>query len=94
MRADSPTFGKWEGVVLDEESGHQLFVPHGFAHGFYVMSESVDFMYKCDDVYAPGDEYGVIWNDPDIGIQWPDGADKLISDKDKVLPRLADALTF
>ncbi len=94
MRVTSPTFGKWEGVTLSEENGHQLFVPHGFAHGFYVMSDFVDFMYKCDDVYTPGDEYGVIWNDPDIGIQWPDGAEKLVSEKDAALPRFADALTF
>ncbi|QBG47341.1 dTDP-4-dehydrorhamnose 3,5-epimerase [Verrucomicrobia bacterium S94] len=94
MRKDSPTFGKWGGVMLSEENGHQLFIPRGFAHGFYVLSDTADFMYKCDAFYAPEDEYGVIWNDPDIGIEWPEGADMIISDKDKMLPGMADARTF
>ncbi len=94
LRNDSPTFGQWDGAMLSEENGHQLFVPRGFAHGFYVLSETADFMYKCDNLYTPGDEYGVIWNDPDVGIQWPDGAEKIISEKDELLPYLSDARVF
>ncbi|MBN2683851.1 MAG: dTDP-4-dehydrorhamnose 3,5-epimerase [Pontiellaceae bacterium] len=94
MRKASPTFGKWAGVVLSEENGHQLFVPKGFAHGFLVLSEIVDFMYKCDDYYAPGDEYGVRWDDPTLGIKWPEIVSPLVSDKDATLPLFADAQYF
>lgn len=94
MRKTSPTFGKWEGAVLSEENGHQLFVPRGFAHGFLVLSETVDFMYKCDDYYTPGDEYGVRWNDPILGIEWPDIINPLVSEKDAVLPKFEDAKYF
>jgi len=94
MRCNSPTFGKWVGEILSQENGHQLFVPKGFAHGFLVLSDLVDFIYKCDDYYAPGDEYGVIWNDPEIGIEWPDAGTPLVSPKDAVLPALADAKLF
>ncbi|MBN2702709.1 MAG: dTDP-4-dehydrorhamnose 3,5-epimerase [Pontiellaceae bacterium] len=94
MRKTSPTFGKWEGAVLSEENGHQLFVPKGFAHGFLVLSETVDFMYKCDDYYTPGDEYGVRWDDPTLGIEWPDIVNPLVSEKDAVLPKFEDAEYF
>ncbi|NLX26660.1 MAG: dTDP-4-dehydrorhamnose 3,5-epimerase [Lentisphaerae bacterium] len=94
MRKTSPTFGKWEGAFLSEENGHQLFVPKGFAHGFLVLSETVDFMYKCDDYYTPGDEYGVRWNDPILGIDWPDIINPLVSEKDAVLPKFEDAKYF
>ena len=94
MRDGSPSFGQWESVVLSEENGHQLFVPKGFAHGFLVLSETVDFMYKCDDLYAPGDEYGLIWNDPEVGIEWPSDIDPLVSDKDARLPQWASAKKF
>jgi dTDP-4-dehydrorhamnose 3,5-epimerase len=94
MRKDSPTFGKWVGEILSAENGQQLFVPKGFAHGFMVLSDTVDFMYKCDDFYAPGDEYGVMWNDPAIGIVWPHNIDPLVSEKDGVLPPLTAAKYF
>ncbi|HEY5653364.1 MAG TPA: dTDP-4-dehydrorhamnose 3,5-epimerase [Pontiella sp.] len=94
MRRSSPTFGQWVGEILSQENGCQLFVPKGFAHGFLVLSDEVDFIYKCDDYYAPGDEYGVIWNDPAIGIEWPDIDVPLVSEKDAVLPLLADAKFF
>ena len=83
IRQNSPTFGQWVAEELTEENGHQLFVPHGFAHGFVVLSDSVDFIYKCDNYYAHGDEYGIAWNDPQIGILWPDtGSAPILSDKD------------
>ena len=94
MRRSSPTFGKWVGEMLSEENGHQLFVPKGFVHGFIVMSDVVDFMYKCDDLYAPGDEYGVIWNDPEIGIEWPSVGVPLVSNKDADLPLFVNARHF
>ncbi len=89
IRFGSPTFGKWVGEILSGENRHQLFVPKGFAHGFCVLSEQADFVYKCSDFYAPGDEYAVHWNDPDISIQWS-AADFIVSEKDQVAPRLKD----
>lgn len=89
IRRDSPTFGKWVGEVLSEQNKHQMFVPGGFAHGFFVLSDEVDFVYKCSDFYTPGDEYGIRWNDPEIGISWP-GAERILSDKDQQQPLLAD----
>ncbi len=88
LRPSSPTLGKWEGVVLSAQNKRQFFIPRGFAHGFYVMSEHATFCYKCDDVYHPGDEGGLAWDDPEIGITWPlvEGAPVLLSDKDKVHP--------
>ena len=71
LRPGSPTFGKWEGVVLSAENHRQFFIPRGFAHGFYVMSETAVFAYKCDEVYHPNDEGGLIWNDPDLAVEWP-----------------------
>ena len=84
LREGSPTFGRWEGATLSAENHRQLFIPRGFAHGFYVMSETAIFCYKCDDVYHPGDEGGLMWNDPTIGVAWPlvDGAETILSDKD------------
>lgn len=72
MRAGSPTFGKYHGVVLSEENKKQFLIPKGFAHGFLVLSDTAEFCYKCDDFYHPNDEGGIAWNDPDIGIEWPD----------------------
>lgn len=94
MRKGSPSFGKWVGEILSAENGRQMFVPRGFAHGFMVLSETVDFVYKCDDFYTPGDEYGVMWNDPTIGIDWPEAIEPLVSEKDSILPGMAEALTF
>lgn len=89
IRPDSPTFGKWVGAVLSEENAQQLYVPPGFAHGFCVLSDIAHVQYKCTDVYQPGDEIGVVWNDPEIGIDWPIG-DPVLNDKDRNAPRLAD----
>jgi dTDP-4-dehydrorhamnose 3,5-epimerase len=94
IRRSSPTFGQWVGEILSGENGYQMFVPEGFAHGFCVLSDTVDFMYKCSDFYTPGDEYGIMWNDPTIGIEWPDLAAPIVSEKDGVLPRLSDAIVF
>jgi dTDP-4-dehydrorhamnose 3,5-epimerase len=69
IRRGSPAFGKWVGEILSAENGCQLYVPEGFAHGFCVLSDTVDFFYKCSDFYTPGDEYGIRWDDPDIGIE-------------------------
>lgn len=71
MRQNSRTFGKWVGVLLSEDSKQMLWVPPGFAHGFYVTSEEAEFQYKCTDYYKPGDEYSLQWNDPSLGIDWP-----------------------
>ena len=92
IRRGSPSFGKWVAVELSEENRKQLFVPKGFAHGFQVLSEYVDFAYKCGDFYAPGDEYGIRWDDPALNVGWaslPD-CDAVISEKDNKLPCLAN----
>ncbi|MDQ6960046.1 MAG: dTDP-4-dehydrorhamnose 3,5-epimerase, partial [Mariprofundaceae bacterium] len=89
INPDSPTCGCWEGTELSEDNHRQLWVPPGYAHGFCVLSDSADFQYKCTDVYHPGDEGGVLWNDPDIGIDWPLDA-PLLSAKDSALPRLTE----
>ena len=90
LRASSPSRGKWHGVVLSGEKQNQLYIPEGFAHGFLVLSDTAVFAYKCTDFYHPEDEGGIIWNDPAIGIQWPNlGMDYVLSDKDKNLPPLS-----
>lgn len=71
LRADSQSYGKWYGIELTEENKKQFLIPKGFAHGFLVLSETAEFCYKCDDFYHPGDEGGLAWNDPEIGIEWP-----------------------
>ena len=71
LRPESPTFGKWEGVILSAENRRQFFIPRRFAHGFLVLSERAEFCYKCDDYYHPNDEGGLMWNDETIGIEWP-----------------------
>lgn len=71
LRKDSKTYGKWVGVVLSEDNKLQFFIPRGFAHGFLVLSETAEFTYKCDEFYYPEDEGGLAWNDPEIGIMWP-----------------------
>lgn len=92
LRKSSTTYGKYVGVILNEENKKQFYVPEGFAHGFLVMSEEAEFTYKCTDFYDPKDEGGLLWNDPDINIAWPiDDIELLLSDKDKVWPLLKDS---
>jgi dTDP-4-dehydrorhamnose 3,5-epimerase len=87
IRRDSSTRGKWHGVILSGEKQNQFYIPGGFAHGFLVLSETAVFSYKCTDFYYPEDEGGIIWNDPGIGIDWPDlGIEYLLSEKDLRLP--------
>ena len=84
LRKDSPTFGKWYGVTLSGENKKMFMIPRGFAHGFLVLSETAVFSYKCDDFYHPNDEGGIIYNDPDIGIEWPEvDCELVLSEKDK-----------
>lgn len=85
LREGSETFGKWFGVILSEENKKQLFIPKNFAHGFLVLSDYAEFAYKCTDFYHPGDEGGLIYNDPAIGIDWPipEGMELIMSEKDK-----------
>jgi len=90
IRTGSPTFGRSVSVILSDRNHRQLFVPEGFAHGFCVLSEEADLMYKCSDYYTPGDEYGILWNDLSLGIEWP-VASPILSEKDQAYPRLADA---
>ena len=83
LRKNSATYGKWEGIVLSAEKGNQFMIPRGFAHGFVVLSEMATFCYKCDELYHPEDEAGIIWNDPEIGIKWPYKNEPILSEKDK-----------
>ena len=94
IRKASPTFGKWVGVELSEDNHRQLWVPPGFAHGFVVLSESADFLYKTTDYYAPEFERCIAWNDPAIGIGWPYEGIPLLSGKDKEAKLLAEAEVF
>ncbi|WP_396271288.1 dTDP-4-dehydrorhamnose 3,5-epimerase [Ideonella sp.] len=92
IRRDSPTFGQWVGVELNAENQRQLWIPPGLAHGFLVLSESADFLYKTTDYYAPQAEGAVRWDDPDLAIAWPDvGMAPLLSGKDAAAPLLRDA---
>ncbi len=96
MRKESPTFGKWVGEVLSAENKRQLWVPEGFAHGFYVMSESAEFVYKCTDYYNPEAEISIRYDDSTLNIDWPlvDGKQPHLSDKDKSGLLFAQAPTF
>ncbi len=96
IRRSSPTFGRWVGCVLSEENRHALWVPPGFAHGFLALSESVDFLYKCTDFYAPADERAIRWDDPDLGIAWPlpEGATPMLAPKDAAASRFRDAEVY
>ncbi len=96
LRASSPTFGKWFGVELTAENKKQFFVPEGFAHGFLVLSDEAEFAYKCTDFYHPGDEGGLYWNDPQIGIEWPieEGMELIISEKDQKWGGLTETFRF
>lgn len=92
LRKGSPNFGQWEGVLLTEENKRQFYVPEGFAHGFLVVSDEAVFNYKCTDFYAPEYDSGLLWNDPEVGIEWPlDGVDELLlSEKDKAQKTLKE----
>jgi dTDP-4-dehydrorhamnose 3,5-epimerase len=90
IRRGSPTFGRFVVAELSEENRKQFFIPEGFAHGFRVLSATADFYYKCTDFYAADDEYGVRWNDPDLGIPWGDLSSPVVSPKDSNMPRLAE----
>lgn len=89
LRKDSPTFGKWVGVELSEENKQTVFIPRGFAHGFYTISETSEIQYKMDNYYNPKEEGGVIWNDKILGIKWP-AKNPIISEKDQKLPALKE----
>ena len=92
LRPGSKTYGKWEGVILTEENKKMFMIPKGFAHGFLVLSDEAVFNYKCTNLYAPEYDGGLLWNDPEVGIEWPlDGIDKIIlSEKDKKQPTLKE----
>ncbi|MEZ5975866.1 MAG: dTDP-4-dehydrorhamnose 3,5-epimerase [Planctomycetota bacterium] len=96
MRKDSPTFGKWVGEFLSAENKHMLWVPPGFAHGFYVTSPTAEFVYKCTDYYAPEHDHSLLWSDPELGIEWPlvGGKDPQLSAKDAAAKTFRDAKAF
>ena len=96
LRSDSKTYGKWFGVELSAENMKQFYIREGFAHGFLVLSDEAEFCYKCTDFYHPGDEGGLAWNDPEIGVEWPleEGVDLIISEKDQKWKGLKDTFKF
>ena len=91
LRKGSKTYGKYVGVVLSAENKRMFMIPRGFAHGFVVLSDTATFTYKCDELYHPEDEGGIMWNDPEIGIKWPEVEEVLLSEKDKKHPSLKDS---
>ncbi|MBC7207809.1 MAG: dTDP-4-dehydrorhamnose 3,5-epimerase, partial [Methyloversatilis sp.] len=94
LRKSSPTFGQWYGVELSGENHRQFWVPAGFAHGFYVLSETADFLYKTTDYYAPEHERSLAWNDPTVGVQWPLEGEPLLSAKDLAGKPLGECEVF
>ena len=96
LRKGSDTYGKWYGVLLSAENKKQFYIPEGFAHGFLVLSDEAEFAYKCTDFYHPGDEGGMAWNDPEIGVEWPieEGMELIISEKDQKWGGFRDAFKF
>ena len=90
IRRGSPTYGLWKGYELTAQNGEQLYIPVGFAHGFVTLEPDSEIVYKCSDYYAPETEGTVLWNDPDIGIDWPTEAEPILSDKDAVAPVFSD----
>jgi dTDP-4-dehydrorhamnose 3,5-epimerase len=96
LRRSSPTFGKWFGVCLNGDDGMLFYISPGFAHGFYVTSETADFTYKCTDFYTPSDEGGLLWNDPTVGVEWPidNDSELIIAEKDKLYPTIENCFSF
>ena len=94
MRESSPTFGQWVGEILSAENKRQLWVPEGFAHGFYVLTDEAEFTYKCTDYYNPTAEHSLIWNDMTVGIEWPLEGEPSLSAKDLLGKVLSDAIKF
>ena len=94
LRKSSPNFGKWTGALLSAENKRMMWVPEGFAHGFLVLSDSADFLYKATDYYAPEHERCIVWSDPEIGITWPIAGDPIVAAKDKTGKQLAEAEIF
>lgn len=94
LRRSSPHFGRWTGVTLSADNKKALWIPPGFAHGFYVSSDEAEVYYKCTTYYSPAHDRSLLWNDPDIGIDWPDKSNPVLSDKDRNAPRLQNADTF
>ena len=91
LRKNSPTYGKWVGVILTAENKKMFMIPRGFAHGFVVLSETAEFVYKCHELYHPEDEGGIMWNDPEVGVVWPYEGEPLLSEKDKKHPSLKES---
>jgi len=91
IRPESPTYGQHVSVELSAENKRQLFIPRGFAHGFVVLSDYAEFVYKCDALYNPKDEGGIMWNDPAIGVEWPEVGEIILSEKDKKHLSLAES---
>ncbi len=93
VRRGSPTFGRWVGERLSEDNRRMMYVPEGFAHGFLVLSEAAEIHYKCTDLYAPKEERGILWSDPEVAVAWPipQGVDLVLSSKDTAYPTLATA---
>ena len=94
LRKSSPTFGKFVSIVLSAANKKQLWIPEGFAHGFLVLSDAAEFLYKTTDYYVPEDERCLIWNDPDVGIDWPKGSEPILSAKDRLGLPLSKAEVF
>ena len=90
LRRGSPTFGEWEGFELDDADGHQLWIPIGFGHGFCVLSETADFVYKCTAYYDGATEAGISFADPEVGIAWPEQLELIYSERDRTAPRLSE----
>jgi dTDP-4-dehydrorhamnose 3,5-epimerase len=94
LRQNSPTFGKWSGALLSAENKRQMWVPEGFAHGFLVLSDAAEFLYKTTDYYAPENERGILWNDPELGIDWPIEGEPVLSKKDAEAAPFMDAIYY
>ncbi|MDG2422295.1 MAG: dTDP-4-dehydrorhamnose 3,5-epimerase [Gammaproteobacteria bacterium] len=95
LRSSSPTFGQWAGEILSAKNKKQLWIPPGFAHGFLVLSDSADLLYKCTDYYRPEDEHSLFWKDPDLAIAWPEiGVEPIISEKDQLAQAFSSASVY